>query len=190
MRGIKQIGFWSMAILLFTVLLVPNVFADSENKLSVNGKAFFDVSLGGVPLLEQLNGVYEPADAVVDSMLLLSYLMVINDTYDELSKNQGQGDKVKFVLAFRGPALQFLLKDGADADPNYPDIAAILGSMAEKKGVRLIVCEKTIQSHKNLMELMGLGTDVFLLDSLEVVPNTFVSSMFYQQRNYAAIPIN
>lgn len=121
------------------------------------GKAVFDINLA-------------------EEAKLPLYLQVIEKTHEGLL---AQGVTPDFVIAFRGPAVQFIEDRGADT-PEHKHIAALIARLASK-GVRLEAC--------------SIATGLFnvneeaLLPGIELVGNTFISLIGYQAQGYGTVVV-
>lgn len=161
MSRIKH-GFLATLPLLFCLSL-PTATAseaplDSRALTGVSqGKALFDINLA-------------------EEAKLPLYLQVIEKTYDGLV---AQGVSPDFVIAFRGPAVQFIDDSAADA-ATQQQIAALIARLAAK-GVHLEAC--------------AIATGLFnveekaLLPGIELVGNTFISLIGYQAQGYGTIVV-
>lgn len=109
------------------------------------------------------------------------YLMVINQTVDDLEK---QGVKPEVVLAFRGKSVRLISTDREDmelTDNEHLDKIATQLSDLQKKGVRMEAC--------SIATKLSNVDNKTLLKGIKPVGNTFVSLIGYQAQGYANIPI-
>jgi len=126
------------------------------------GKAFFDVNLGDV-----------------ESMPL--YLKVIGMTHQGLVS---QGVTPEFVVAFRGPAVQFITGKAHAGDDKQ---ALLYGQIADK--VReLKALGVTFEACAIATGLFGVDNSA-VLPEIKVVGNTFISLIGYQAQGYGTVPI-
>ncbi|WP_018865232.1 DsrE family protein [Thioalkalivibrio sp. ARh3] len=116
-----------------------------------------------------------------DPELLALYLMVIRETFEDLTE---QGVEPDMILAFRGQAVTMLSEDRERFElTEFDHLDAIEAHIAALK-------EKGVQ-----MESCSVATRLFgvdhgeLLPGIEPVRNTFVSLTGYQAQGYAVIPI-
>lgn len=112
---------------------------------------------------------------VAEADRLLLYLKVIGLTRASLSRQQVPPD---LIVAFRGPAVKLVVKN--DSDVKSQAIATLIDKL-RTEGVRFEVC--------------AVATALFEVDNAKILPgidvvgNTFISSLGYQSRGYALIPL-
>ena len=126
------------------------------------GKAFFDISLN-------------------DPLKLPLYLGVIKETFDSL---KAQKVKPDFVVAFRGTAVMLVSTERANFTAEQKQALHTADALIKeltKNGVRFEAC--------------AVATRLFDVDNAQIesgvklVGNTFISSIGYQAKGYALIPI-
>ncbi|WP_019025107.1 MULTISPECIES: DsrE family protein [unclassified Thioalkalivibrio] len=116
-----------------------------------------------------------------DPELLALYLMVIRETFEDLTE---QGVEPDMILAFRGRAVTMLSEDRERFElTEFDHLDAIEGHIAalKEKGVRMESCSVATR-------LFGVDHGE-LLPGIEPVRNTFVSLTGYQAQGYAVIPV-
>lgn len=127
-----------------------------------NGKGFFDVNNG-------------------DPEALPLYLAVIKETYTGLKT---QGVKPDLIVAFRGKAVKLVSIARANLDADQKDALkqsdALIKELAAM-GVKFEVCAIATR-------LFGVENDS-ITPQVKLVGNTFISSIGYQSKGYAIIPI-
>lgn len=109
------------------------------------------------------------------------YLMVIEETVDDLSR---QGVEPDVVLAFRGKSVNLITSNREQMeleDFQYLDRIAQQLKGLQDKGVRIEACSVATRLFK--------VDNNSLLDGIKPVGNTFVSLTGYQAQGYANIPI-
>jgi len=167
MKTTRTLTFSCLALILSVLMMAATAFAqgpdDSDALKGVtSGKALFDINLGkaeSVPL----------------------YLQVIGMTHQGLVK---QGVTPEFVVAFRGPSVQFITGKAHAKDGNqaviFEQIAAKISEL-KAMGVTFEAC--------------AIATNLFQIDNATVLPeikvvgNTFISLIGYQAKGYGTIPI-
>lgn len=112
---------------------------------------------------------------VSDADQLILYLKVIGMTRAALAQQQVLPD---LVVAFRGPAVKLVV--AKDGDAKTAAIAAEIARLSSA-GVRFEACAVATG-------LFGVD-NATILPSIAVVGNTFISSIGYQSRGYALIPL-
>ena len=98
-----------------------------------------------------------------------AYLLAISDYWDAL---EDKGVMAKFVVAIRGPSVTL----AAIGSP-FTEMFALLAD----KGIRIEVCQYAMTN-------FGL-TEENMLETVNVVENTFNSLIGYQTKGYSLIPI-
>ncbi|WP_300671905.1 DsrE family protein [Desulfoluna sp.] len=157
----------SLALILCLFMMATAAFAqglDDRDALEgvTSGKAFFDINLGQA-----------------ESLPL--YLDVIGMTHQGLIK---QGVTPEFVVAFRGPAVQFIIGKNQVKDSKQ---VAVFEQIAVK------VRELNALGVK--FEACAIATGLFQVDNSAVLPeikivgNTFISLIGYQAQGYGTVPI-
>ncbi len=153
------------------------LFALSLSALSVQADAPTDArALEGV---EQGRVVFDLNNN--DSEMLALYLMVIRETFEDLTD---QGVEPDMILAFRGRAVTMVSEDRERFDlTEFDHLDAIEEHVAalKEKGVHMESCAVATR-------LFGVEHGE-LLPGIEPVRNTFVSLTGYQAQGYAVIPI-
>lgn len=112
---------------------------------------------------------------LADADRLILYLKVIGLTRSALAQQQVPPD---LVAAFRGPAVKLVVKNDGDAKARL--IAAHIRKL-RAEGVRFEACAVATA-------LFEVDNDS-ILPEVTVVGNTFISSIGYQSRGYALIPL-
>lgn len=113
---------------------------------------------------------------------LLVYLNVIQQTYDDLVR---QDVKPDMVFTFRGPVLKLISTQPLDLDLEdeaaHEEAIELLKAMRQKPGVKMESCSLAAR-------LMGIDNET-IIPEVKPVGNTFVSLIGYQHKGYALIPI-
>lgn len=167
MKTTRTLTVSCLALILSVLMMTAAAFAqgpDDSDALKgvISGKALFDINLGkaeSVPL----------------------YLQVIGMTHQGLVK---QGVTPKFVVAFRGPAVQFITgKDNAKDSTQAAVFEQIAVKVRELKamGVKFEACAIA-------MGLFHIDNST-VLPEIKVVGNTFISLIGYQAQGYGTIPV-
>lgn len=145
---------------------VPAIGAEPDDSYALRGvkigKAFFDVNVGEAPKLAL-------------------YLQVIKETHQGLVR---QNVKPEIIIAFRGPSVQLVTLDSAGIPVEHQGyLTEVRRLISELKalGVRFEACAVATR-------LFDIDNSSVLSD-VTVVGNTFISSIGYQTRGYAIIPI-
>lgn len=148
------------ALILYSSQLLAEV-DNYDNSVPAIPKAFYDINL-------------------TQPTTMLDFLGVIDSTYDLLVIKGAPPQKIKFVISLRGLSVAFATNNyevGGIGD----DIRAVLVSLLNK-GVRVEAC---------IISCIWVGVNPSdLLNGVVVVDNAFASSMWYQTRGYALIPIH
>ena len=109
-----------------------------------------------------------------------NFLWVIDSTYDLLISKGVQPCKIKFVVSLRGLSVSFVTDDFLANDPVGQEIKGYLDSLLAK-GVRVEACQISCD---------WVGTDpATLQDGVLVIDNAFASSIWYQRKGYALVPV-
>ncbi|MFO8025056.1 DsrE family protein [Thiohalophilus sp.] len=156
---------------LLGLLLPAVVHADSDKPDDTRalqgietGRILWDVTLG-------------------DPAALAGRLDVIQETYDDMLR---QGVEPEMIFGFRGGAARLIARDTRHSELNQvTEIKAVhqrLKSLLELDGVHMEACNIATRR-------INLGADD-LLPGIELVGNTFLSIMGYQQQGYATIRID
>ncbi|WP_455219268.1 hypothetical protein [Kaarinaea lacus] len=161
------------SIFVFVSLLITSSLAFASNdyydeSVPPQPKAFYDINLN-------------TPGSMVD------FLWVIDETYNLLISKGTPPAKIKFVVSLRGLSVAFAEKDFGLVEP-YTDyeeegiaIRGYLDSLLGK-GVRIEAC---------IISCLWVGTDpANLFDGIVVIDNAFASSIWYQTKGYALIPIH
>jgi intracellular sulfur oxidation DsrE/DsrF family protein len=118
-----------------------------------------------------------------DAKKLLSRLGLIEETRDGIVK---QGVKPHFILAFRGPASNFVQKDESRIKLEDLEVVAKIQqkikAMSKDKSYRMAQCAVA----NRYLKIKNEDT----IPELEVVGNSFISIAAYQNKGYAYIPID
>jgi intracellular sulfur oxidation DsrE/DsrF family protein len=113
---------------------------------------------------------------------LLVYLNVIQQTYDDLVR---QDVKPDMVFTFRGPVLKLISTQPLDLDngnqTEHEEALDLLKNMSQRPGVKMESCSVAAR-------LMGIDNET-IIPEVKPVGNTFVSLIGYQHKGYALIPI-
>jgi len=156
----------------FFATLLTLFFALGSNAAELNdrhaldgvktGKALFDIAAGN-------------PNAIVTA------IDVIGETIDGLKR---QGVEPVIVVAFRGPAVRFLISDSDHIPPEHAAAAMELSARIEQlalRGVRIEACGITARRMKI--------DSAKLIKGVQPVANTFNSLIGYQAKGYALISI-
>ncbi len=122
---------------------------------------------------------------VTSPQTMRDFLWVIDSTYDLLLSQGAPARRIKFVVSLRGLSVAFATQDFGLGDPaNEPlgvEIRQYLSTL-RSKGVRIEACQISCD---------WVGVDASTLDAaVLVIDNAFASSIWYQTRGYALIPIH
>ncbi|VFQ44624.1 DsrE family protein [Desulfoluna butyratoxydans] len=167
MKTMKKCILSVCALALFACAVISPALAggpDDRDALKgvTSGKAFFDVNLG-------------------DAQSMPLYLKVIGMTHQGLV---AQGVTPEFVVAFRGPAVQFITGKAHAADDKQ---ALLYGQIADKI--------RELKAMGVSFEACAIATDLFGVDNgtvlpeVKVVGNTFISLIGYQAQGYGTVPV-
>jgi intracellular sulfur oxidation DsrE/DsrF family protein len=153
--------------------------------LSISGLAFADSDYYDESVPPQPKAFYDINLTNPESMV--DFLWVIDETYNLLIRKGAPPAKIKFVVSLRGLSVKFAEKDFGlrEGEEEYEDegiqIREYLDSLLSK-GVRIEAC---------IISCLWVGTDPEnLFDGIVVIDNAFASSIWYQTRGYALIPIS
>ena len=157
----------SKVILVVSILISQHLLAETPNdsdalKGVTTGKVIFDINMA-------------------DAKKMTLYLMVINQTVDDLKRQNVAPD---VILAFRGLSVRLISKtrDNMElTDFEHLDKIAQQLSQLKQEGVRMEACSVATK-------LFNVDNNL-LLDGIKPVGNTFVSLTGYQAQGYANIPI-
>lgn len=160
--------FKTMVMLVSLLLISCVVFADDDyydESVPPQPKAFYDVN------------VTSPAT-------MRDFLGVIDMTYDLLIGKGAPPAKIKFVVSLRGLSVAFATYNYGMGTPDEQvgiEIRNLLNTLLDK-GVRIEAC---------IISCVWVGVDpADLLDGVLVIDNAFASSIWYQTKGYALIPIS
>ena len=158
----------SMMMIVLLLSISGLAFADSDyydESVPPQPKAFYDINLTS------------PAS-------MRDFLWVIDETYNLLITKGAPPAKIKFVVSLRGLSVAFATNDFGVGTPDEQvgmEIRGYLNSLLDK-GVRIEAC---------IISCIWVGVDPDdLLDGVLVIDNAFASSIWYQTRGYALIPIS
>ncbi len=122
---------------------------------------------------------------VTNPQTMRDFLWVIDSTYDLLVSQGAPRHRIKFVVSLRGLSVAFATQTFGVGDPVNEqvgiEIRQYLSTLAGK-GVRIEACE--ISCNWVNVDPTTLDSHVLLID------NAFASSIWYQTRGYALIPIH
>lgn len=149
------------AVLLITLALFPGYASATPN----DSAALAGITTG--------KAFFDVNLAETDRLLL--YLKVIEMTQASLKQQQVSPE---LIVAFRGPAVKLVVKN--DSDVKFQRVATLIDRL-RSEGVRFEACAVAT-------ELFGVD-NASILPSITVVGNTFISSIGYQSRGYALIPL-
>ncbi len=114
---------------------------------------------------------------------LLFYLKLIDETYDDLIRQDVEPD---MVFIFHGRALQLIKSEEVDFLPKdkqaHQAALALISELNARPGVRMEAC--SISARMQNIENDGIISDVTM------VGNTYVSLIGYQSKGYSVIPIH
>ena len=114
---------------------------------------------------------------------LLFYLKLIDETYDDLVRQEVEPD---MVFIFHGRALQLIKSEEVDYLPKdkqaHQEALALIGDLSARPGVRMEAC--SISARMQSIENDGIISDV------KMVGNTYVSLIGYQTKGYSVIPVH
>lgn len=156
---------------LLCMMLVTGMLMGVTGQLALAGGLDDRQALAGVSTGRALFDVN-----IADAGKLILYLKVIRETREGLLRQQVTPD---FIVAFRGPAVQ-LVADRQQRNKELTEAWQLIGEL-KKGGVRFEAC--------------GVATRLFgvengsIIPEVSVVGNTFISSIGYQTKGYALIPI-
>ena len=112
------------------------------------------------------------------------FLWVINETYDLMIAKGVCAKKIDFVVSLRGLSLKLTSNsylDGLEDPQLAADIRAQLDGL-KAKGIRIEACD---------ISLAWVGVEKEdLVDGIIVIDNAFASSIYYQRKGFALIPIH
>lgn len=113
------------------------------------------------------------------------FLWVIDSTYDLLISQGASAQRIKFVVSLRGLSVAFATEDYGIGDPQAEEVGVEIRQYLESlssKGVRIEACQISCD---------WVGVDAATLyESVLVIDNAFASSIWYQSRGYALIPVH
>lgn len=112
------------------------------------------------------------------------FLWVIDSTYDLLINKGAPPARIKFVVSLRGLSVAFATEGygiGTSDELVGEEIRGYLNTLLDK-GVRIEAC---------IISCVWVGVNPDdLLDGVLVIDNAFASSIWYQTKGYALIPIH
>jgi len=158
------------SIFVFVSLLIISSLAFATNdyydeSVPPQPKAFYDVNL-------------------TNPATMRDFLWVIEATYDLLIEKGAPPAKIKFVVSLRGLSVAFATNGFGIGTPDEElgkEIRGYLNSLLDK-GVRIEAC---------IISCVWVGVDPDdLLEDVLVIDNAFASSIWYQTKGYALIPIH
>ncbi|QMU61652.1 MAG: hypothetical protein GKR92_08070 [Gammaproteobacteria bacterium] len=114
---------------------------------------------------------------------LLFYLKLIDETYDDLVRQDVEPD---MVFIFHGRALQLIKSEKVDFltkdKQAHQEVLTLISDLNARPGVQMEVC--SISARMQEIENDGIISDV------KMVGNTYVSLIGYQSKGYSVIPIH
>ncbi len=114
---------------------------------------------------------------------LLFYLKLIDETYDDLVRQEVEPD---MVFIFHGRALNLVKDEPVDFLPKdkqaHQEALALIKDLNARPGVRMEAC--SISARMQGIENDGIISDV------KMVGNTYVSLIAYQSKGYSVIPVH
>jgi len=114
---------------------------------------------------------------------LLYYLKLIDETYDDLVRQNVEPD---MVFIFHGRAIQLIKSEEVDYLPKdkqaHKEALALISDLNARPGVRMEAC--SISATRQGIENDGIISDV------KMVGNTYVSLIGYQSKGYSVIPVH
>ncbi|MEO5343019.1 MAG: DsrE family protein [Gammaproteobacteria bacterium SHHR-1] len=166
MKPFAPLIYLVLCALFLSALSATSLAADNSHALSGvrEGKVVFDINIPGQ----------------MQKMAL--YLQVIAQTKTDLEQAQVKPD---IILAFRGAAVKFLLKE-------QPEDMALDDSLAHEKFVALL---NQLMQQGVRVESCSVATGLFGIDNSSLLPgvvpvgNTFASLVGYQAKGYGTIPV-
>ena len=121
---------------------------------------------------------------LTNPVTMRDFMGVIDLTYDLMIDKGVPPAKIKFVVSLRGLSVAFATREFGMGTPDEQvgiQIREILNSLLDK-GVRIEAC---------IISCIWVGVDPDdLLDGVLVIDNAFASSIWYQTKGYALIPIH
>lgn len=122
---------------------------------------------------------------VTSPQTMRDFLWVIDSTYDLLVSQGAPEHRIKFVVSLRGLSVAFATQDYGIGDPENEQVGMEIRQYLDRlssKGVRVEACQISCD---------WVGVDAATLyDTVLVIDNAFASSIWYQTRGYALIPIH
>lgn len=151
---------------------------------------------GGASFFDPLGGDYTGNTAplfprafydvnVTNPNTLRDFLWVIDSTYDLLLDQGAAAQRIDFVVSLRGLSVAFVAGGFGVGDPATEQVGQEIRQYLDtlsSKGVRIEACQ--ISCDWVSVDCGGLH------DSVVVINNAFASSIWYQTRGYALIPIH
>ena len=168
MKTAQIVRIKSMMIFVSLLFISNLAFADSDyydESVPPQPKAFYDVNL-------------------TNPATMRDFLGVIDMTYNLLIEKGAPSAKIKFVVSLRGLSVAFATREFGMGTPDEQvgiEIRSVLNTLLDK-GVRIEAC---------IISCIWVGVDpADLLDGVLVIDNAFASSIWYQTKGYALIPIH
>ncbi|MCI0508236.1 MAG: DsrE family protein [Gammaproteobacteria bacterium] len=164
-ESIRVVTFSTFVSLL---IFCSSVFAADDyynESVPPQPKAFYDINL-------------------TNPVTMRDFLWVIDSTYDLLIQKGTPPAKIQFVVSLRGLSVAFATNEFGMGTPDEQvgiEIRGYLNSLLDK-GVRIEAC---------IISCEWVGVDpADLLAGVIVIDNAFASSIWYQTKGYALIPIH
>ena len=135
----------------------------SDNTAPMFPMAFYDVNLQ-------------------DGQAMADFLWVINETYDLMIAKGVPAWKIRFNVSLRGMSVMLASNSYID---NNGEVGAAIAEQLEglkARGIRIEACDISLV-------WVGVPADD-LVEGIVVIDNAFASSIYYQRRGYALIPIH
>ena len=162
---VKSLSFFVLGLILLNTVVLAEKPKDTEALENVEvGKVIWDV-LESRPVR------------------LLFHLKVIDETYDDLVRQNIEPD---MVFIFHGRALQLIKLDEVDLLPKekqaHQEALALISDLNARPGVRMEACSISAR-------LQGIENDGIISD-VKMVGNTYISLIGYQSKGYSVIPVH
>ena len=167
--NIKQTRFYLIAFGYICLLLLNTVYAEKPSEADAlnginEGKVIWSITIG------------KPTK-------LLLFLRVIEETYDDLER---QNVKPDMVFLFHGHAMKLIstkpIDLPLDEEEAHEEILKLIRRLSHQPGIKMESCSISAR-------LLNINNESIIPD-IKPVGNTFVSQIGYQKKGYAMIPIH